>query len=173
MKHAALLGAGLLALAAGGCGFHPLYGSGASSGALQRAFADIYVEPVYDLGVANTGYDLRNRVIDTLGATSGAAQYHLKLALSKTTQGIALQNDASITRYNTTLSVTYSLVDTASGKEMTKGTETGLSSYNVVQSPYSSLIAQQDADRRAAEDIAERIRLDLGVYFDRQRAIAR
>jgi len=158
------------AVALTACGFHPLYGSSRTAGALQGTFAQIYVEPVYDMSVANTGYDLRNRVIDTLGASSGAAQYHLKLTLSTTSQGIALQNDASITRYNDTVTVTYSLVDTASGKEVTKGTETGLSAYNVVQSPYSTLIAQQDSDRRVAEDIAERIRLDLGVYFDRQRA---
>jgi LPS-assembly lipoprotein len=173
MRTAPPLAAALFALALGGCGFHPLYGSGATSGALQNTFAQIYVEPVHDLSVANTGYDLRNKMIDTLDATSGAAQYHLTLTLSQTTQGIALQNDASITRYNDTLTVTYSLVDTATGKEVTKGTETGLSAYNVVQSPYSSLIAQQDSDRRVAQDIAERIRLDLGVYFDRQRAAGR
>ena len=170
MKNAPLPAIALLALVLGGCGFHPLYGSSPSSGTLQNTFAQIYVEPIYDLGVANTGYDLRDRMIDTLGATSGAAQYHLKLTLNQTTQGIALQNDASITRYNDTLTVTYSLVDTATGEEVTRGTETGLSAYNVVQSPYSSLIAQQDADRRVAQDIAERVRLDLGVFFDRQRA---
>jgi LPS-assembly lipoprotein len=169
MRNALPISAAVIALVAGGCGFHPLYGSGPTSGALQNTFAQIYVEPVHDLSVANTGYDLRNSVIDSLGATSGAAQYHLKLTMTQTTQGIALQNDASITRYNDTLTVTYSLVDMATGKEVTKGTETGLSAYNVVQSPYASLIAQQDADRRVAQDVAERIRLDLGVYFDRQR----
>jgi len=34
-----------------------------------------------------------------------------------------------------------------------------------VNSPYATLAGQQDADKRAAEEIAERIRLDLGVYF--------
>ena len=170
MKTPTHLSVALVAAALAGCGFHPLYGSGSSSGALQGTFSQVYVDPVYDTSVANTGYDLRNRVIDTLGATSGGALYHLKLTLSSTSQGIALQNDASITRYNDTLTVTYSLVDAATGKEVTKGTETGLSAYNVVQSPYATLIAQQDSDRRVVEDIAERIRLDLGVYFDRQRA---
>jgi LPS-assembly lipoprotein len=170
MKTPTHLSVAVAAVALAGCGFHPLYGSGPTSGALQHTFAQIYVEPVYDLSVANTGYDLRNKVIDSLGATSGGAQYHLKMTLSSTSQGIALQNDASITRYNDTLTVTYSLVDATTGKEVTKGTETGLSAYNVVQSPYSTLVAQQDADRRVVEDISERIRLDLGVYFDRQRA---
>jgi hypothetical protein len=92
----------------------------------------------------------------------------LKLALSETTQGIALQNDATITRYNDTLTVTYELSDMA-GHVVTRGTETGLSAYNVLPSApnanYGTLAAQQDADKRAAQDIAERIKFDLNVFF--------
>jgi LPS-assembly lipoprotein len=40
-----------------------------------------------------------------------------------------------------------------------------LSAYNVVQSPYATLTAQQDSGKRAAQDVAERIHLDLGVWF--------
>lgn len=173
MNRAPLLAISVCALALGGCGFHPLYGSGATAGALQGKFSQISVEPVYDMGVANTGYDLRNALIDSLGATTGGAAYTLNAKLTVTTQGVALQNDASITRYNDTLSVTYTLTDTASGKVVTNGTETGLSSYNVVSSPYAGLVAQQDADRRVAQDIAERIRIDLGVYFDQHRTASR
>lgn len=152
------------AFALAGCGFHPLYG-GLNSG-MQKTLATIYVEPMPD----KIGYELRNTMIDLLdgpGTASGAA-YKLKLDLTQTTQGIALQNDATITRYNDTLKVSYTLTD-MTGKVVTKGIETGLSAYNVLPSGpnanYGTLAAQQDADRRAAEDIAERIRLDLNVYF--------
>jgi LPS-assembly lipoprotein len=40
-----------------------------------------------------------------------------------------------------------------------------LSSYNVVQSPYATLAGEQDSAKRAAQDMAERIRLELGVWF--------
>jgi LPS-assembly lipoprotein len=50
---------------------------------------------------------------------------------------------------------------------ITKGSESGLSAYNVVTSPYATLTAQQDADTRSAQDIAYRIRTDLAVYFQR------
>ncbi|HEY4944194.1 MAG TPA: LPS assembly lipoprotein LptE [Rhizomicrobium sp.] len=152
------------AFALAGCGFHPLYG-GLNSG-MQKTLATIYVEPMPD----KIGYELRNTMIDLLdgpGTASGAA-YRLKLDVTQTTQGIALQNDATITRYNDTLKVSYTLTD-MSGKVVTKGIETGLSAYNVLPSGpnanYGTLAAQQDADRRAAADIAERIRLDLNVYF--------
>ena len=149
--------AALLPLLAG-CAFHPLYGDAR----LQPQLASIYVEPVAE----RDGYELRNTLINLLGSNGemGGKAYRLKLTLTDTNQGVALQNDATITRYNDTLTVTYVLTD-AKGAEVTHGTQTDLSSYNVVTSPYSTHSAQQDADVRAAQDIAERIRLDLGVFF--------
>jgi hypothetical protein len=38
-----------------------------------------------------------------------------------------------------------------------------------VQSPYATLAAEQDSSKRAAQDMAERIRLDLGVWFRRHK----
>ena len=152
------------ALLLGACGFHPLYGG--MNGGMSATLSSIYVEPLPD----RLGYELRNTMIDLLDGpgTASGASYRLKLALSENTQGIALQNDATITRYNDTLTVTYELTDMA-GRVVTKGTETGLSAYNVLPSSssanYGTLAAQQDADKRAAQDIAERIRLDLNVYF--------
>jgi LPS-assembly lipoprotein len=160
----------LSALALSGCGFHPLYGG--ANGGMSETLSTIYVEPVQD----RLGYELRNELIDLLDGpgTARGATYRLTLGLTQTTQGIALQNNASITRYNDTLKVTYTLTDMA-GKTVTSGTETGLSAYNVLptgptiaaspQANYGTFAAQQDADKRAAQDIAERIRLDLNVYF--------
>lgn len=164
MRRATLIGALLLL---GGCGFHPLYGGMNSD--MKETLSSIYVEPVPE----RIGYELRNTMIDLLDGpgTPGGASYRLKLGLTQTTQGIALQNDATITRYNDTLTVTYELFD-AAGKVVTKGTETGLSAYNVLPSSpsanYGTLAAQQDADKRAAQDIANRIRFDLNVYFSKR-----
>ncbi len=161
MKRALTLVVGMLL---GGCGFHPLYGG--MNSAMSETLSSIYVEPVPE----RIGYELRNTMIDLLDGpgTASGASYRLKLALSETTQGIALQNDATITRYNDTLTVTYELSDMA-GHIVTRGTETGLSAYNVLPSApnanYGTLAAQQDADKRAAQDIAERIKFDLNVFF--------
>jgi len=55
------------------------------------------------------------------------------------------------------------------GKTLIDGSQTGLTAYNVTSSPYATMVAQQDADKRAALDIAERIRLDLAAYFRQRR----
>ena len=146
-----------LCLVLAGCGFHPMYGS-----ATGPAMASIFVEPIAE----RDGFELRNALIDDLqsdGEEHGKA-YHLKVVLNESPQGIALQNDATITRYNNTLTARYTLSD-AQGKVITSGTQTQMAAYNVVQSPYSTLVASQDSSKRAAQDIAERIHLDLGVWF--------
>ena len=162
---AAFAGAVLLSA----CGFHPLYGTESAGSELSNTFAAIYVEPIADFGVANTGYELRNALINDLDSNQGA-RYRLKLSLTETTQGIALETDASITRYNDTLTVDYALTDNETGNVIKQGEETGLSAYNVTSNPYSTLIAQQAADKRAAQDMAERLRLELGAFFDQRSA---
>lgn len=152
-----------LASAAGACGFHPLYGDSGATAETSDKLAAIYVEPIPD----RLGYELRNTLIDLFdssGRGSGAI-YRLRITLSEKSEGIAVQNDAAITRYNDTLSVNYELSDASNGAVVTQGVETGLSAYNVVASPYATLTAQRDADKRAAEDIAYRIRTDLAVFF--------
>jgi LPS-assembly lipoprotein len=151
-----------MSLALAGCGFHPLYGGGR----LAPQLASIYVEPL----VERDGYELRNQLIDLLGSDGRerGKTYVLKLSLNEVSNGVALQNDATITRYNDTLTATYVLTD-VQGKQITSGSQSSLSSYNVSNSPYSTLAVQQDSDRRAAQDLAERIRLDLGVFFESRR----
>jgi LPS-assembly lipoprotein len=160
---ASVVAAGLLA---GACGFHPLYGDQAEGSRVAGDFSTVYVDPISDFGVANTGYELRNALIDQLDSNRGAT-YHLRVTFSETNQGIVLLQNASITRYNDKISVKYTLSD-STGKVLIGGTETGLSDYNAVASPYATLVAQQDADKRSAQDIAERIRIKLAVYFEQR-----
>ena len=141
----------------GACGFHPMYGS-----ALAPQLSSIYVEPIEE----RDGFELRNTLIDRLNSDGKleGKKYRLKITLDEATQGIALQNDATITRYNNTLNARFVLSD-VQGNVLTQGSQTELSAYNVVNSPYATLTAQQDSARRAAQDMAERIHLELGVWF--------
>jgi LPS-assembly lipoprotein len=145
-----------------GCGFHAMYGDNR----LEPQFKAIYVEPVAD----RDGYELRNTLIDLLGADGrpNGKLYHLRLTLNESNRGVVIENNTTnISRYNDTLTVNYTLTD-AKGTEVTHGTQSSLSSYNVAPSPYATLSAQQDSDKRAADDIADRIRMDLGVFFRRR-----
>ena len=150
-----------LTLVLAGCGFHPMYAPG-----LAPQLATIYVEPMAE----RDGYELRNSLIDLLrsdGVQNGK-RYRLTVRLNQTSRGVALQNDATITRYNDTLEASYVLTDMA-GDTVTTGSQTSLSAYNVSDSPYSTLSAQRDSSKRAAQDIAQRIQTDLAAYFRQRR----
>jgi LPS-assembly lipoprotein len=164
MRNARALAALTLAGFAGGCGFHPLYGDGGATAGTRDKLAAIFVEPIPN----RLGYELRNELIDLFDSSGRVSHdaFRLRVTLSQKSEGVALQNDAAITRYNDTLTVHYELTDRF-GKLVTSGDESGLTAYNVVESPYATLIAQRDADTRAAYDIAYRIRTDLAVFFQK------
>ena len=163
---------GLIAIAAlactlSACGFRPLYGRVGSDPAAQEIFASIYVEPIAQERV---GYELRNDLIDLLRSANrplGTA-YRLTVDVTETREGTAVQTDSTITRYDIVFTAKYALTD-SNLKPVLSGTETTLESFDVAQSPYSSLTAQADAEKRAAQDIAEHIRIDLGVHFSHAR----
>ena len=157
------------ALVTTGCGFHPLFArSGANAGG-QQAFSSIYVDPI---GGGRAAYELRDSLIDLLRGTSRSDQalYRLKIAMKQSVEGTAVQTNGYITRYSYAMTVDFQLSNARTGAELTKGTETSVSGYDVVASPYSTLVAQQDAQKFGAREIADRIRIDLGVYFAKQRA---
>lgn len=170
MKTASALVA-LLALTLTGCGFHPLYAvPGHAKGQMQASFRAIYVEPVGE----RLGYALRNQMIDVIdgAALPAGAKYRLRLNIDLKNEAIGVQSQqvgnlkqTVITRYNDQISVGYELSDMASGAILLKSTETGIAAYNVLSSPYATLVSQQDADKRATGDIADRIRIALAAYF--------
>ena len=89
MKRLAILA---LCFLSAGCAFRPMYGRSS----LSPQLASVFVEPIPE----RDGYELRNRLIDLLqsdGEETGK-KYHLKIVLNEASQGIALQNDATITR---------------------------------------------------------------------------
>jgi LPS-assembly lipoprotein len=165
------------ALVLSGCGFHPLYAvPGAARGSMKQDLGSIYVEPVPD----RLGYDLRNTVIDLIDgrAEPAGATYSLRMTLGLKNEPIGVQSQivgsgataitqTVITRYNDTLTVSYDLIDRKTNTVIAHGIETDLSSYNVLASPYATLVDQQDADQRAADEIADRLRIDLAAYFAR------
>lgn len=162
MKKTAILFACVSSLALAACGFHPLYGKYGNSSA-DATFHSIYIEPMPE----RVGYQLRSDLLDLFNAPSAptGAQYRLKIELKADEKGLALQENASVTRYSYHLTAQYKLMRAGGTDVIKKGTIHSLTSYNVVQSPYATVVADKDAQDRAAQDVAERLRTELAVYF--------
>ncbi|HTQ12586.1 MAG TPA: LPS assembly lipoprotein LptE [Rhizomicrobium sp.] len=155
------------ALLLSACGFHPLYGTLPGTPGAQMEFSSIYIEPIPN---EESGYELRNALISLLHGSDRVEgmRYKLTLRVKEIREGVAIASDnATITRYGYTMQAGYTLTDIKTAKEITKGEEEVRAGYDVAASPYATEVTLQDTRRRAAQSVAEHIRLDLGVYFAR------
>lgn len=166
-----------LALFVGGCGFQPLYGDPTAFGGdelsanvvdeLNQISVQISVGEDRDgRGSGLVGFEARNQLIDLLGtASEGASKYTLRVRLRGVRRGLAVQSDASVTRFNYLLRGRYQLLDNASGQNLLSGQTRAFSAYNVVDSEFATVTARRDAESRAARNIAEDVKLQLAIYF--------
>ena len=143
------------------CGFEPLYAAHGVVPALEAV--DVQVPQ------SRTGYLLREQLADELGrnlATGPRFRLILTVDERRFPRGLRVNNVATL--YEVSLVVGYTLTDIATGKVLLQGAAPVAVSYDAADPPYASVAAQQDAEERAANQAAVRIRLDLSRYFHRQ-----
>ncbi len=145
------------------CGFQPLYGSQTRSADVQEKLAQVYVEPIR----GRTGQILRNELLDRANPRGIPATpaYRLKIQIEVLSEGLAIQNDDTKTRFNLTLNSKFSLTDVASRQVIYNGSTQNIASYNVVESEFANLSASNNAEKRAALVAAQQINQQLAVFF--------
>ncbi len=164
MKWTAIAG---VLLVLGGCGFTPLYGAREGGARTDTELSQIRV---LEIDNGRTGHDVYNALIDHLSPYGEPAEpdYQLRVRLSEDREGVAIERDASITRYNFRLDANFRLVDVRSGNVIYEGRSRSIAAYNVVESQFATLSARRDAEERAATELSEDIKLRLAIFFDRQ-----
>jgi len=150
----ALLAAAGLALLSS-CGFQPLYATngngppGLRNVALSTVNAPEEISPMVTRAFARR----------TSGEPSAAA-YDLQINAREQAERLAVQIDASVTRYNYRLVGRYTLTERSSGKRYT-GSAVSIASFNVVNSQYSTLFAEEAAREKAANQLVEDVEHDI------------
>jgi LPS-assembly lipoprotein len=146
-----------LSLALAGC-VHPLYGPNG----VQSRLAQIQVSPIADRLGHYLAEELKFQV-DGSGAPP-PPRYRLDLTVTEQVGGLIvnLRNLTSDTA-SVTLNATYTLVEIAGGKEITKGSASSSASYDRYQQRFANLRAARDAEIRAANVLAEQIRTRIGI----------
>lgn len=175
----ALIAVAALLLAApilSGCGFSPLYGRsdiavvpGKQDASLVRdELASIHIEPIPV--PARLGLTVRNNLLDLLtpDGEPGDPAYKLTVQLFEQSEGLAIQEDSSITRYNYRLRARFVLVDAKSGQVIQSGEESTVAAYNVADSQFATLSAEKDVRTRAARELSQTLRVRLGIGFERR-----
>ena len=153
-----IVGLGLLA----GCGFRPMLKAGEEP-AVREQLAAIEIAGL----AGRLGQLVRNALLDELNPTAleVPSRYKLVIQLNRRASALGIQLNNTITRYNLTLTARFQLLDDA--EILYSSTVRRIASYNVRRAPYSTLVAEIDAERRAAQEIGTDIRTLLAVHFAR------
>jgi LPS-assembly lipoprotein len=154
----------------GACGFRPLYlAQGTTEGPVRAELAAIEVQ---GLG-GRLGYLVRDALLDELNPATAAVppRYVLYVQLTSRADALGIQLDNTITRYNLLLIAAFQLHAKERNELVYASLVQRVASYNVSRVPYADLIASQEAERRAAQEVATDIRTLLAVQFARAPAV--
>jgi LPS-assembly lipoprotein len=142
----------------GGCGFTPLYAQPGVAGGLTHIQVDA--------PQGRVGYLLREDLDDALGHQKGdAPQFRLEMVMNQVRQAHGLTANATAQRYELDLTVTYTLIDIASGKVATTGEVFSNLSFDSTVQPYAGIAARQDVQDRLASDAAQKIQVRLAAWM--------
>ena len=155
--------AGVVALGAmNGCGFRPLYGR--SGGVdLSDTLASVEIGPIKD----RVGQQIRNALLDGLAPRGPMAdqQYRLNVEANEGIASLAVQKSADATRADLTLSANYQLYDLKTGQQLYQGTSRAISSFNILNSEFATLMAEKGARDRAVKQLSDDIRLKVAIFL--------
>ncbi len=155
-----LTGTALLLL--GGCGFRPMLAANSGAGP-ALAQTRILMPP------GRLGQQIWKEITARANPRGRPEKpvYELALQLKTRKEGLAIRQDETVTRFNLLLDADYTLYRLSDRKALLKGRLRSVSSYNVVVSEYANLAAEQDAENRAARQLALDLVDRLASYFQK------
>lgn len=149
----------------GACGFRPLLAE-ADGESVRGQLAAVHVKGLN----SRLGQQLRIALEDNLDPISSNTPtlYDLRIRLRRSNKALAIQLDNTITRFNLTLSASFNLKRSEDNQLLYRSRVRRVASYNVRRAPFATLTARQDAERRAAKELADDIRTLLALHFQRR-----
>lgn len=139
------------------CGFRPLYattqGANGASG-LQNVAIETITTTEEIRPFVEQAFSRRSSL------TPSQAEYELLVTITEQAQRLAVQIDASVSRYNYSLIGNYVLTNRKTGEQI-RGRSVTFASFNVVDSQYSTLFAEKAAREKAANSLVDEIERDF------------
>ncbi|MBI4031649.1 MAG: hypothetical protein HY370_08215 [Proteobacteria bacterium] len=153
------------ALMLAGCGFSPLYGSRGDAAAVPRHFDSVSVGNIPN----REGQYLRNALIDRLYSSGRpvAPRYELHVSpVRETLTDLDITKSSSATRAQLRLNAEMKLRNSATGEAVLERGLTAITSYNILQSRFTTRVSEDDARRAALDDLARQAEQQLALYFN-------
>ena len=149
------------------CGMRPLYSENSTDKISCHSKA-LHISEISN----RKGYVLRTDLQNKFHANTDkdSASYILNIKLKSSQKGLGIEEDDSTSLSKLTLIAYYQLL-TKKGVVLKKGIVRSVNNFNILESPYASLMTEQDAEKRSLKQISYQIHQRLSVFFKKHKNI--
>ena len=142
------------------CGFEPIYSNNVNT---NKELLSISVKNIKD----RSGQILRNSLLNQLNPRRERAitKYRLVIEISENRTELAFRRDMSATRQDLEVRAKYLLKNIKNGEILLKEESRAISSFDVVESVYATLVAEKDAREKNLQVISDNIYTNLIIFF--------
>ncbi len=157
-----------LCLLLAACGFTPLYGTQGAAGQAETtaALGMIHIDNIPDY----EGQYLRNALIDRFYKNGRPAGPRYTLSIEPITErrtDLDITKSSDATRAQLRLTTEMKLKEIGTGETVLRRDLTSITSYNILQSQFTTRVSEDNARRNALDDLARQIELQLSLYIRR------
>lgn len=150
------------------CGFSPMYGQNAATNnqSIKSNLSQIDINVIPN----REGQFLRNLLIDRFYINGYPASPNYKLSVSPIRENVSnfdITISDEATRRQLNLQTKMHLIDITTNKTVLTRPLTAITSYNVLESEYSTIVTEQSAREAALGDIARQIEQQIVLYLNR------
>lgn len=142
------------------CGYEPIYSKNANT---NKELLSISVQNIKN----RPGQILRNTLLNQLNPERERVitKYRLIVEISESKSSLAYRRDMSATRTDLKVTANYLLKDIKNGEILLKQEAKSISSFDVVESVYATLIAEKDVREKNLKVISNDIYTNLVIFF--------
>ena len=142
------------------CGYEPIYSKNANT---NKELLSISVQNIKN----RPGQILRNTLLNQLNPERERVitKYRLIVEISESKKDLAYRKDMSSTRTDLEITANYLLKDIKNGEILLKQDVKSISSFDVVESVYATLIAEKDVREKNLKVISNDIYTNLVFFF--------
>lgn len=148
------------------CGFTPMYATSGKTSTVKSDLSQIEIGIIPD----RSGQFLRNELIDRFYTGGYPATPKYALSVNPITERITdfdITVASEATRQQIKLSTTIRLTDVETNKNILTRSVTSITSNNILESEFSTIITEQSARDAALNDLARQIERQLALYFSK------
>ena len=145
------------------CGYEPIYSKNANT---NKELLSISVQNIKN----RPGQILRNTLLNQLNPERERVitKYRLIVEIFESKSSLAYRRDMSATRTDLKVTANYLLKDIKNGEILLKQEAKSISSFDVVESVYATLIAEKDVREKNLKVISNDIYTNLVIFFKKK-----